>query len=112
MEGAANVVAYSRDTTTLLDKLPRAPVVDSRTGLTEDGYLVNYGTSFVMALEFTAAGPHAEAVLTYSQSGDPASPFFADQTAIFSADGWRAVRFTDEDIAADPELTTITVGTD
>jgi len=112
MEGAANIVAYSADSTTLGDKLPRAAIVDSRSGLTEDGYLINYGTSFVMVVEFTEDGPRAEAVLTYSQSGDPASPHFADQTAIFSADGWRPIRFTDEEIAADPELTTVQVSTE
>ena len=111
MEGAANIVTYSNDSTTLLPKIPRATVVDSRSGLTEDGYLINYGSSFVMALEFTDHGPRADAILTYSQSGDPASPHFADQTALFGTDGWRSIRFTDEDIAADPELTTIEVTT-
>jgi len=112
MEGAANIVTYSRDSTTLLPTIPRAAVIDSRSGLTEDGYLINYGSSFVMTVEFTDDGPRAEAILTYSQSADPASPHFADQTAIFAEDGWRAIRFTDEDITADPELTTIVVTTE
>jgi hypothetical protein len=33
-------------------------------------------------------------------------------SSMLGADGWRAIRFTDEDITADPELTTIVVTTE
>jgi acyl-homoserine-lactone acylase len=109
--GAFNAVAYSRDSTTLLPKIERPPVINARSGLTEDGYLITYGTSFVAAIEFTDDGPRADALLTYSQSADPASDHFSDQTEIFAVDGWRSIRFTEEDIAADPNLVTETVTT-
>ena len=110
-EGAVNIIDYSRDSTTLLPKIPRAAVINNGTRLTEDGYLITYGTSFVMALEFTDDGPRAEALLTYSQSTDPASPHFADQTRLFGQDGWRPIRFSDADLAADPNLVVLEVST-
>jgi acyl-homoserine-lactone acylase len=109
VEGAFNIVTYSRDTTTRLDKMPRAPVVNGTTNLTEEGYLINYGTSFVMALEFTDSGPRAECLLTYSQSMDPASPHFKDQTELFSQDSWRPILFTEAELVADPGLTELTI---
>ncbi|RKG61383.1 acylase [Corallococcus sp. CA054B] len=63
------------------------------------------GSSFVMAVSFTDAGPVAKSVLTYSQSTNPASPWFADQTAMFSQKQWVDRRYTEAEIAADPALT-------
>ena len=74
-----------------------------------EGYLINQGSSFMMALEFTKQGPKAVAVLTYSQSGDPRSPHFSDQTALFGAKQWRPVLFTEKEIKADPALTSLKV---
>lgn len=51
------------------------------------------GTSFIMALEFTANGPQAEALLTYGQSGDPDSPKAIDQTRLFSRKQWRPIYY-------------------
>ncbi|RKI33724.1 acylase [Corallococcus sp. AB004] len=63
------------------------------------------GSSFVMAVSFTDAGPVAKSVLTYSQSTNPASPWYADQTAMFSQKQWVDRRYTEAEIAADPALT-------
>ncbi len=106
-EGATNIVGYSDGSNgTLYPSMPRDTVVSSRTGLTTSGYPVNNGSSFVMAMEFTDSGPRARAVLTYSQaSSNPDSPHFADQTLLFSDSQWRDVLFTEEQIAADPNLT-------
>jgi acyl-homoserine-lactone acylase len=41
---------------------------------------VSFGTSFLMATHLTAAGPRTRTLLLYSQSGNPASPHFLDQT--------------------------------
>jgi len=54
-----------------------------------------------MALEFTDQGPKADAFLTYSQSNDPESDHYADQTKLFSEGDWRPVVFTDEAIEDD-----------
>jgi acyl-homoserine-lactone acylase len=107
-EGAFNVVDYNADSGTLLPSLQRGKTL-SPTGLTSDGYLVNQGSSFMMVLEFTDSGPHAEAVLSYSESSDPASPHFADQTELFSQSKYRPVLFTEDDIGKDPELKTTTL---
>ncbi|MBV1858522.1 MAG: penicillin acylase family protein [Nannocystaceae bacterium] len=84
--------------------LERAEVINDATALTTEGYVVNYGTSFIMALEFTDDGPHAQAFLTYGQSEDPQSPHHADQTQLFSEKSWRDILFTEEAIAADRNL--------
>jgi acyl-homoserine lactone acylase PvdQ len=54
-----------------------------------------------LALEYTADGPRAMAFLTYSQSGDPESPHFTDQTELFARKQWRPIPFCAADIAAD-----------
>ncbi|QSQ26273.1 acylase [Pyxidicoccus parkwayensis] len=67
-------------------------------------YRPSLGTSFVMAVSFTDAGPVGRSLLAYSQSSNPASPYFADQTWMFSRKQWVDMRFTEADIASDPEL--------
>ncbi len=80
------------------DPIPGSP------SLSTLGYPVNTGTSFLLAVEYGRGGPKAEAVLTYSQSMDPASPHEADQIALFSGKALRPCRFTEAEIANDPEL--------
>lgn len=63
-----------------------------------EGYPVVHGASWVMALEYTDNGPKADAWLTYSQSHDPESPHYDDQTDLFSKGQWRPVRFSEQDI--------------
>lgn len=67
-------------------------------GNSEQAYRVNYGTSFAMALRFTDQGPTADMFLSYSQSHDPESENFSDQSQLFSKLQWRPVLFTAEDI--------------
>ena len=57
-------------------------------------------------MEFAEGGPVAEAVLSYSQSTDPASPHYADQTRLYSESKYRRVLFSEADILADPNLKT------
>ncbi|MBZ5712399.1 acylase [Nannocystis pusilla] len=104
-EGIANVVGYDGGlNSTLLPKVPRPPSIAGTAGLTERGYVINYGSSFVMAVEFLPEGPRGEAFLTYSQSEDPRSPHFRDQTELFSRKEWRPLLFREADIAADANL--------
>ncbi|MGH6615123.1 penicillin acylase family protein [Sphingomonas sp.] len=65
------------------------------------GVKPKHGSSYVQVVGFDAAGPIADAVLTYSQSTDPASPWFADQTKLYSGKGWHRLPFTPAQIAAD-----------
>ncbi|KAB2881778.1 MAG: acyl-homoserine-lactone acylase, partial [Kofleriaceae bacterium] len=98
----ANVVGYRHFNASLLPTTPRGPA--SATGLTSGGYVVNYGSSFIMATEHTPAGPRARALLTYGNSSDPASPHYRDQLERFADGALRPVLFTEADIAADPAL--------
>lgn len=104
-EGIANVVGFNAGlNSTLLPRVTRPPLL-SASGLSERGYVINYGTSFVMAVELTPDGPQGEAFLTYAQSGDEASPHFRDQTIeLFSRQQWRKILFREADILADPAL--------
>ena len=68
-------------------------------------YRINYGSSFVLSLEMTPEGPNAEAFLSFSQSHDPESENFADQTQLFSDQTWRPVLFKEADIQADLKRT-------
>jgi acyl-homoserine-lactone acylase len=66
--------------------------------LSKSGYNVVHGSSFIMTLGWSDVGPEAEAILSYSQSGDPESPHFDDQTQLYAEKSWRPVRFTPTDI--------------
>ncbi|MCP3101377.1 acylase [Myxococcus sp. K15C18031901] len=102
-DGTANVVSWGtlKSSTPAADfSATRGTLVNSRTNLTTSGYVINNGSSFIMAMGFTDTGVDARAVLTYSESSDKSSPYFADQTELFSAKQWRPIAFTEAEIAA------------
>jgi acyl-homoserine-lactone acylase len=68
------------------------------------GTAVNSGSSFIMAVELTRQGPRARTILTYSESANPDSPHYADQTRLYSRHQWVTERFTQAQIGADPGL--------
>lgn len=78
---------------------------DDGDGQPELRYRANYGSSFVLALQFDDAGPKAERFLSYGQSHDPESPHFTDQTEQFARQQWQPMRFTEQEIAAHLERT-------
>ena len=88
-----------------MDALP----LTERTGLAFGGYRCTYGTSFVMAVELTDDGPVGVGLLAYGQSGDARSPHHRDGTDAYAAKQPRPLLFTDEAIAADPNLVERTV---
>ena len=108
-EGAFNVVEWAPRKTTVAADFPHGKTLHGATGLTDKGYPIDYGSSFVMAMRFTESGPEGWALLTYSQSSDPASPWYADQTDRFAKKQWRRMWFDAADILADPELVGETV---
>ena len=58
------------------------------------------GNSYIQSVTWNEDGsPSARAILTYSQSPEPDSPFSADQTKIYSQSQWIEMPFTDEQIA-------------
>jgi acyl-homoserine-lactone acylase len=53
-----------------------------------------HGSSYVQVVTWNdGACPDARTILTYSESTNPKSPFFSDQTKLFSKKKWVAVRF-------------------
>lgn len=73
------------------------------------GFAVFHGASYVQSVTFDDKGPVAKAVLAYSQSTNPASPHYADQTREFSKKKLHRVPFTDAEIAADAISAPLTV---
>lgn len=56
-----------------------------------------------------AGDPEVWALLTYSQSQEPDSPHYADQTRLYSRGEWLRLPFREDEIAADPNLRTVRV---
>ncbi len=81
-----------------------------RSGLTAQGYVgAHWGQSYIQTVTFDEQGPVAQAMLTYGQSTDPRSPWYADQTMAYSRKEWPSLPFTPEKIRADPHYTTLTL---
>lgn len=104
-DGTANVVNYGSLKSTVAPGTAIGEIVSATTELSVDGYVVNYGTSFVMAVELTDEGPRGFGFLSYSQSDDPETGHVHDQTKeLFAKKEWRPLLYSEADIAADPEL--------
>jgi acyl-homoserine-lactone acylase len=63
------------------------------------------GSSFIQVVTWNdSACPVGATILTYSESSNPASPHYADQTRLFSRKQWLPDRFCEAQITADPQL--------
>jgi hypothetical protein len=72
---------------------------------------IPHGSSYVQVVRLAGGEcPDAHTILTYSQSPDPTSPWYADQTRMFSAKQWVAFPFCDREIAADRGLALTNLG--
>lgn len=78
---------------------------------TTDGFMpgkgypkVAYGSSYVMFMQFTQQGPVGRSIMTYSQSPDPSSPYYKDQTLMYAQKKSKQMLFKEIDIHADPKL--------
>jgi len=109
LDGVANIGAPVIDFADSLEPVDMAETVDASTGLTREGYYADRGPSIVIAIEFTDDGPRATSIAAYSQSKDPNSPHFADQTQLYSMEQFKPVRFTEEEIMGDPELEVVVI---
>ncbi|ONI81357.1 penicillin amidase [Actinosynnema sp. ALI-1.44] len=79
----------------------QVPVWDPAKGNTE----LVHGSSYIQAVSFDGGNcPDARTLLTYSQSTDPTSPHFADQTKLFSRGEWVRGRFCEHEILTSPAL--------
>jgi len=97
-EGALNLLGYGVNDSTLEPERPPLRALPSSRYLTADGYRVNSGTSFLMAVSLTREGPRARAVLVYGQSGDSQSSHFGDQLELFARRQLRPVLFSEDEI--------------
>jgi acyl-homoserine-lactone acylase len=73
------------------------------------GYEVIFGASYVQAVGFDDDGPVANAILAYSQSTDPDSAHYADQTREFSKKTLHPFPFSPAQITAGAIGATITI---
>jgi acyl-homoserine-lactone acylase len=64
------------------------------------GMVPRHGSSYIQVVSFDDNGPIADAILSYSQSTDPASPWFADQTRNYSTKTWTRLPFTPAQVRA------------
>lgn len=92
LDGVANKVLWVEWNGTLL---PRADKGDAP-------YPVNYGTSWVMAVELLPTGPVADVLMTYGPGADGAPG--DDQLSMFARGALRPALFEPSAIAADPRL--------
>jgi len=66
-----------------------------------DGLTPRHGTSYIQIVGFDDKGPVADAILSYSQSTDPASPHAFDQTRAYAEKRWHRLPFRRADIRAE-----------
>lgn len=60
-----------------------------------------HGSSWIMAVEFTEDGPLARGLLSYSQSTNPTSPHYGDQTRAYSRKAWSRMPFYPAEVRAE-----------
>jgi len=78
-----------------------AGVLNMQESLTApSGLTPRHGTSYIQIVSFDDKGPVADAILSYSQSSNPASPHFADQTRAYAGKQWQRLPFNAEEIRA------------
>ncbi|WP_230959582.1 penicillin acylase family protein [Erythrobacter donghaensis] len=68
---------------------------------TPNGLTPRHGTSYIQIVGFDDQGPVADAILSYSQSTNPASPHAHDQTRAYAAKQWHRLPFSAKAIAAE-----------
>lgn len=77
--------------------------IASSARLSADGYLVRFGNSYIHVVSWEREGegwtPITDGFVTYSQSTDPASPYFDDFTRAYSEKAWHRFPFTPAAIA-------------
>ncbi|MFH9725212.1 penicillin acylase family protein [Streptomyces sp. NPDC017254] len=71
---------------------------------------VTAGSSHVQAVGWDGSRcPVARTLLTYSQSSNPASPHYSDQTRLYAGERWVTSRFCEKDILRSPALRVVIV---
>ena len=83
--------------------------------LSPPGAVPHLGSTYIQAVRFVtrASGgsyPQAATVLAYSESDNPASPYYDDQTKLFSHRQWATAYFSPAQVAAHAVSTTVACG--
>jgi acyl-homoserine-lactone acylase len=78
-------------------------VITSRLNPESGGYSpITHGNSYIQTVTWNEDGsPNADAILTYSQSPEPDSPFYSDLTKIYSNSEWIKLPFSEAEIQQD-----------
>jgi acyl-homoserine-lactone acylase len=63
-------------------------------------FLGTGGDSYVLAVEFMPTGPKAYSVTAYSETSNPQSPHFNDQTRLYAAQQYKTAWFAESDVKA------------
>lgn len=74
-----------------------------------NGWVATSGTSFVYWVELTPNGPVGKQILVQGQSDDPTSPRHTEQTKMYSEGRYLDILFTEQQVLADPNLSTKTL---
>ena len=109
VDGVTNTVTWSNRSSSSEPAPQRGEPVAVGSSLRGEGYRINFGTSFVMTVDYTGDEVRAWSLLVYGQTGDRTSSLFDSQTVAFSEKRWRQVAFADSEIDADADLETYTV---
>jgi acyl-homoserine-lactone acylase len=72
---------------------------------------VGDGSSLVMTTELTPKGPVSEGIVTYSQATNPASPYYANMTKLYSHKKWVPFAYTAKQLKALRGTTTLVLTT-
>ena len=77
-------------------------VITARFDADQGGYNpITHGNSYIQTVTWDEDGtPNAKAIITYSQSPEPDSEFYADMTKLYSQSQWVDLPFTDDEIEA------------
>ncbi|MFD9010155.1 penicillin acylase family protein [Streptomyces sp. NPDC059552] len=71
---------------------------------------VAHGSSHIQAVGWDGSRcPVARTLLTYSQSSNPGSPYYADQTRLYCEERWVTARYCERDILTSPKLKVVPV---
>ena len=106
-EGGVHSVWYGREALSRVDDDGQRYTFTGDPRLTDDGYPITYGSSFLMVMGYEQGRARGYALLTYGQSGDPESPHRSDQFPLMQARELRPIRFTQEEVLASPALRTV-----
>ncbi len=104
-EGVFNAIAVVRSPVhedTIYPRIsnPTLPASEGLSATSGEGWAIGRGTSWHFGLEFTDEGPLAYGLLSYSQSTDPDSAHFIDQSLDYSTKTPRQLLYLEADIAA------------